>query len=92
MYSQIFFIRNGFIAHLQTTSEAIATLDVLCSFAFVSEKQGYVRPVIDDSMEIEIVKGRHPVIEQAIGKDVMGRDSQETIDAFGDSLIVRMTL
>lgn len=31
-------------------------------------------------------------IEQAIGKDVMGRDSQETIDAFGDSLIVRMTL
>ena len=31
-------------------------------------------------------------IEQAIGKDVMGRDSQETIDAFGDSLIARMTL
>ncbi len=58
---------EGFIAHLQTTSEAIATLDVLCSFAFVSEKQGYVRPVIDDSMEIEIVKGRHPVIEQATG-------------------------
>lgn len=58
---------EGFINQLQTTSEAIATLDVLCSFAHVSERYGYVKPEIDDSMEIEIVKGRHPVIEQTIG-------------------------
>ena len=58
---------GGFIKELQATSEAVARLDVLCSFAHVSEKQGYVKPVIDDSMEIEILKGRHPVIEQAIG-------------------------
>ena len=44
----------------------MARLDVLCSFAYVSEKNGYVRPDIDDSMEISIVKGRHPVIEQTI--------------------------
>ena len=57
---------EGFIKIIQTTSSSIATLDVLCSFAHVSESLGYVRPVIDDSMEIQIVKGRHPVIEQTI--------------------------
>lgn len=57
---------EGFIKTIQTTSSSIATLDVLCSFAHVSESLGYVRPVIDDSMEIQIVKGRHPVIEQTI--------------------------
>ena len=58
---------GGFIRKLQSTSEAIAKLDVLCAFAHVSEREGYIKPVIDDSMEIEILKGRHPVIEQSIG-------------------------
>ncbi len=57
---------QGFIGRIQETSEAVADLDVLCSFAHVSEKNGYIRPVIDESMEISIVKGRHPVIEQTI--------------------------
>ena len=57
---------QGFIGRIQETSDAVARLDVLCSFAYVSEKNGYVRPDIDDSMEISIVKGRHPVIEQTI--------------------------
>ena len=55
-----------YISIIQKTSSAIAKLDVLCSFAHVSEKLGYVKPVIDDSMEIQIIKGRHPVIEQTI--------------------------
>ncbi len=55
-----------YISVIQKTSSAIAKLDVICSFAHVSEKLGYVKPVIDDSMEIQILKGRHPVIEQTI--------------------------
>ncbi len=55
-----------YIKEIQKTSAAVAQLDVLCSFAHVSEKLGYVRPVVDDSMEIQIIKGRHPVIEQTI--------------------------
>ena len=54
------------IKELQETSQAIAVLDVLCSFANVSNKLGYVKPVIDDSYELIIEKGRHPVIEQMI--------------------------
>lgn len=57
---------ESYIAIIQATSSAIASLDVLCSFAHVSEKLGYVKPKIDDSMEISIVKGRHPVIEEMV--------------------------
>ena len=57
---------EAYIEPIQATSSAVAVLDVLCSFAEVSDRLGYVKPVIDDSMEIEIVKGRHPVIEQTI--------------------------
>lgn len=58
------------IREIQQTSQAIAQLDVLCSFANVSSKLGYTRPVVDESFELQIEKGRHPVIEQMIS-DVM---------------------
>ena len=53
-----------YIREIQETSQAIAQLDVLCTFANVSSKLGYVKPVIDESYELQIERGRHPVIEQ----------------------------
>ncbi len=55
-----------YVREIQETSEAISDLDVLVSYAYVSEKLDYVKPHIDDSFEINIVKGRHPVIEQTV--------------------------
>ena len=55
-----------YISQIQKTSRAIASLDVLASFAEVSEKYGYVKPQVDDGDVIRIEKGRHPVIEQTI--------------------------
>ena len=66
LFTQVRTFIQGYIEVIQKTSAAISTLDVLTSFAHVSEKLGYVRPIVDDSMEIEIVKGRHPVIEQTV--------------------------
>ena len=54
------------IEAIQKTSAAIAELDVLTAFAQVSEKLGYVKPIVDTSMELEVIKGRHPVIEQMV--------------------------
>ena len=62
-------IRNyiqGYISEIQRTSKAIAKLDVLLSFAYISEKNGYIKPVVDNSFELEIIGGRHPVIEQTV--------------------------
>ena len=47
-----------YIREIQETSQAIAQLDVLCAFANVSSKLGYVKPVIDESYELQIERGR----------------------------------
>lgn len=55
------------IDNIQTTSQAIAELDVLLSFASVSEKNGYVEPTITlEQNELKIVAGRHPVVEKIL--------------------------
>ncbi len=54
------------IPRIQKTAEMIATLDVLCSFAEVAEDLNYVMPIVDNSGEIKIEEGRHPVIEKMI--------------------------
>ena len=68
LFTEIREFIKGYIAVMQETSQCIATLDVLCSFADVSERNGYTRPEMDDSDTILIEKGRHPVIEQALGE------------------------
>ena len=51
-------------APIQQTAGAIGELDALLAFADRALALGYVRPVIDDSDRLEIVDGRHPIIEQ----------------------------
>ncbi|MCQ2553826.1 MAG: DNA mismatch repair protein MutS, partial [Clostridia bacterium] len=51
---------------IQLTSIAISCVDVICSFAEVSTKLGYVKPEITDGDIIDIKSGRHPVIETAV--------------------------
>lgn len=51
---------------LQCTANAIAEVDVLCSFADKSSKLNYTKPEIDDGDIIDIKNGRHPVIENSI--------------------------
>lgn len=57
---------KGFIGQIQSTSRAVAALDVLTAFAQTAEKNNYVKPLIDDGDVISIEQGRHPVIEQFI--------------------------
>ncbi|MFQ3573103.1 MAG: DNA mismatch repair protein MutS [Thermodesulfovibrionales bacterium] len=52
------------------TSDAIAMIDFLLSFATVAKRNDYIMPIVDDSDRIEIYDGRHPVIEKMI-KDRM---------------------
>ncbi|MEM1117242.1 MAG: DNA mismatch repair protein MutS [Bacteroidota bacterium] len=51
---------------VQANARALAALDVVASFAEVAERNGYVRPEVDDSAVLDIVDGRHPVVEQAL--------------------------
>ncbi len=49
---------------IQGTAGALGELDAVLSFADRALALGYVRPAVDDSDVLEIVDGRHPIIEQ----------------------------
>ncbi len=51
---------------LQQTADALAELDVLAGWADLAREWDYCRPELDDSDAIEIVDGRHPVVEQML--------------------------
>jgi DNA mismatch repair protein MutS len=51
------------------TARAIAQIDALCSLAEVALRHGYAKPTLTNDDVIDIRKGRHPVVEQSIGRD-----------------------
>ena len=53
-------------AGIQQTAAALAQLDVLAGFAELARHQNYCRPVVTATGKIEIVDGRHPVLEQTL--------------------------
>ena len=54
----------GEAKRIRQTALALAELDVLAGFATQAANRNYCRPRLDDSNDIEVVDGRHPVIEQ----------------------------
>jgi len=60
---------GGEIARLQRIARTVAELDVLATLADVAAREGYVRPAISDSFELEIAAGRHPVVERMMPRD-----------------------
>ena len=57
---------------LRAAASAIATADAVLSLARIAAERGYQRPVLDDSESLEIVGGRHPVVEAMLPADSGG--------------------
>ncbi|MBM7644424.1 DNA mismatch repair protein MutS [Scopulibacillus daqui] len=55
---------------LQELAQLISRIDVLQSFAVVSENNQYTKPVFSDDRTIELKESRHPVVEQVIENNV----------------------
>ena len=66
---------------LLATARALATLDVLAALAEVAHTRGHVRPVIAEDGGLEIVEGRHPVLEARSGLPVTPNDLRLDDDA-----------
>jgi DNA mismatch repair protein MutS len=94
----------NFVQPVQQNANGIAQLDCLLSFAKTAIDNNYVRPVLDESTDLEIKNGRHPVIEKQlpIGEDyiandvVLNRTQQQVImitgpNMSGKSAILRQT-
>jgi DNA mismatch repair protein MutS len=93
-----------YIKPVQLNANLIAQLDCLTSFAQLAIENNYVCPIIDDTFELEISNGRHPVIEKQlpvgvpyIANDVyLDRETQQLImitgpNMSGKSAILRQT-
>ena len=51
---------------IRAVARAVAAIDVLCGWAELTVEQGYCCPEIDETRELTIVQGRHPVVEQLL--------------------------
>ena len=54
---------------MQCAARILAELDVLAALADVAAREGYVRPTITDGFDLEIVAGRHPVVERMMPRE-----------------------
>ena len=57
------------IGRLHCAARAVAELDTLASLAEVAEREEYTRPEITEEFDLEIVAGRHPVVERMMPRD-----------------------
>lgn len=76
LFNDLVFALGEYIPAIQINANQVAKLDCLLSFANVAQTNKYIRPVIDDSLIIDIRQGRHPVIEKQlpIGEQYIAND------------------
>ncbi|MDP5105119.1 MAG: DNA mismatch repair protein MutS [Polaribacter sp.] len=93
-----------FVQIVQENAQIIAKIDCLLSFSVLAIDNNYVRPIMDESTDLEIKNGRHPVIEKQLPIDqtyiandvVLNRNQQQIImitgpNMSGKSAILRQT-
>ncbi len=93
-----------FIGSVQQNAGLIAELDCLCSFASHAKSANYTRPLFDETYDLDIKEGRHPVIEKQLPPDspyiandvFLDRENQQLImitgpNMSGKSAILRQT-
>src|SRR5690606_10640876 len=94
LFSQLMLWMQEYITPVQNNAYQIAQLDCLSGFTQLALENRYVAPIMDDSMEISIIGGRHPVIERQlplgeayIANDVhLNRDEQQIIMITGPNM------
>ena len=104
LFSELVSWLNQYIKPVQQNAFLIGQLDCLCGFAQLAKDNHYIYPTIDNSFDLDIVDGRHPVIEKQlpIGEHYIAnnlfldRDTQQIImitgpNMSGKSAILRQT-
>lgn len=104
LFEQLISWISTYIKQVQLNANLIAQLDCLISFAQLAIENNYVCPILDETFELEIINGRHPVIEKQLPIDVpyvpndvfLDRESQQVImitgpNMSGKSAILRQT-
>lgn len=104
LFDQLISWMATYIKPVQLNANLIAQLDCLNSFTQLAIEQKYVQPLIDDSYDLDITEGRHPVIEKQLPVGIpyisnnvfLDRETQQIImitgpNMSGKSAILRQT-
>ncbi|MDF0715748.1 DNA mismatch repair protein MutS [Muricauda sp. 334s03] len=104
LFEQLLVWMQEYIAPVQLNAHLIAQLDCLCGFAQLAKENNYVEPSVNDTTDIDIREGRHPVIEKQlpigdayVTNDVLlNREEQQIImitgpNMSGKSALLRQT-
>lgn len=104
LFEQLVSWISTYIKQVQLNANLVAQLDCLISFAQLAIENNYVCPILDESFELEITNGRHPVIEKQLPVGVpyvpndvfLDRETQQVImitgpNMSGKSAILRQT-
>lgn len=76
-----------YIDELQATADALATLDVLLGLAETAQLYGHTRPLLDESTHLQIIEGRHPVLEQTLENEKFV-PNDTTLDPDNSNLLI----
>jgi DNA mismatch repair protein MutS len=63
-----------YIARLQALADCVANCDCLTAFGFLAARRGYIKPIINDSSEIVITDGKHPVLAETLQNEFVPND------------------
>lgn len=66
LFNELVVAVGEFIPAIQVDSNLVARLDCLCSFTRAAIENKYNRPEVNETLEIDITEGRHPVIEKEL--------------------------
>ena len=104
LFSQLIVWMQEYIAPVQNNAQLIGQLDCLCGFTQLAKENNYTEPIINDDTAIEIINGRHPVIEKQLpigevyiaNNVILNREDQQIImitgpNMSGKSAILRQT-
>ncbi|MBQ0068721.1 MAG: DNA mismatch repair protein MutS [Bacteroidales bacterium] len=66
LFNDLVLAVTEYIPAIQVNCNIIAQLDCLCAFTHAAIEGKYNRPVVDDTLDLDITEGRHPVIERQL--------------------------
>ena len=74
LFGQLCSKAEALVSQFQQYADLVGELDVLCCFASRSRRYGYVKPQIVEQSVLDIVGGRHPVLDELLGDSLVPND------------------
>lgn len=74
LFTEIREVAKTYVSRIQVISKVLAEIDMILSFAIVSEENNYIRPTLTNEHVIQIKEGRHPVVEKVNKKEYVAND------------------